>query len=168
VINSKDDNFDMSTPESDERSRSDDEIDTEYENPITSVRSQRGNIEPPLEDMTHYRLLTHYAILVLASMAGCLIRLGLIAMGTYAGASIFPVAWPQGVGCAIMGLALARKNELKFWPPIFTFWTTGVAASITSFSTWVEEGYLAFADFNGYRRSGFYDVSYLSLVKKRS
>jgi fluoride ion exporter CrcB/FEX len=150
----------MSTRESDDRSNDDDAIDTEYDDPVTSIRSQRGNIEPPPEDMTHYRLLAHYSILVLASMAGCLIRLGLTAMGTYAGASIFPIAWSQGVGCAIMGLALARKKELTFWPPIFTFWTTGIAASITTFSTWMEEGYLAFADFNGYRRSGFYDVGH--------
>jgi len=63
-----------------------------------------------------------------------------------------------------MGLALARKKELTFWPPIFTFWTTGVAASITTFSTWMEEGYLAFANFDGYQRGGFYDVSLLSIV----
>ena len=150
----------MTTRGSQDGSSSEQAIDTEYDDPSTSSRSQRGNIEPPPEDMTHYRLLAHYSILVLASMAGCLVRLGLTAMGTYAGASIFPIAWSQGVGCAIMGLALARKKELIFWPPIFTFWTTGVAASITTFSTWMEEGYLAFADFNGYRRSGFYDVSH--------
>jgi len=38
----------------------------------------------------------------------------------------------------------------------------GVAASITTFSTWMEEGYLAFANFDGYRRGGLYDVSLLS------
>jgi len=154
----------MSTRDSNDGSR-DQGLDTEYDDPTSSSRSQRGNIEPPPEDMTHYRLLAHYSILVLASMAGCLIRLGLTAMGTYPGASIFPIAWSQGVGCAIMGLALARKKELTFWPPIFTFWTTGVAASITTFSTWMEEGYLAFADFNGYRRSGFYDVRHTQWIK---
>jgi hypothetical protein len=25
---------------------------------------------------------------------------------------IYPLAWAQGVGCGIMGLALARKNEI--------------------------------------------------------
>ena len=159
TTDSKGDDLEMSQASRD-GSSSDQGIDTEYDDPNTSIRSQRGNIEPPPEDMTHYRLLAHYSILVLASMAGCLVRLGLTAMGTYAGASIFPIAWSQGVGCAIMGLALARKKELTFWPPIFTFWTTGIAASVTTFSTWMEEGYLAFADFNGYRRSGFYDVSH--------
>jgi CrcB protein len=82
-------------------------------------------------------------------------------MGTYAGASIFPIAWSQGVGCAIMGLALSRKGEINgIWPPGYTFWTTGIAASITTFSTWMEEGYLAFANFNEYQRGGFYDVSH--------
>jgi fluoride ion exporter CrcB/FEX len=60
-----------------------------------------------------------------------------------------------------MGTALARKNEIVGWyPPLQTFWTTGVAASITTFSTWMEEGYLAFSNFEGYNRGGFYDVSH--------
>jgi hypothetical protein len=55
------------------------------------------------------------------------------------GAVIYALAWPQGVGCAIMGLALARRNELitmyvgeitradgyTSYPPFYTFLTTG-------------------------------------------
>lgn len=84
------------------------------------------NIPPPAEEVTVLRLTAHYAGLVLASMVGCLIRLGLTALGTYEGRSIYPTAWSQGVGCGIMGLALARKNEIVGWyPPLYTFWTTG-------------------------------------------
>jgi hypothetical protein len=94
-----------------------------------------------------------------------------------------------------MGLALARKSEIVEWyPPLYTFWTTGmsfcfasrvfgitgesaiadgadalgVAASITTFSTWMEEGYLAFANFDGYQRGGLYDVSLIPLLHANS
>lgn len=40
----------------------------------------------------------------------------------------------------------------------------GVAASITTYSTWMEEGYLAFANFDGYQRGGLYDVSLFPLL----
>jgi hypothetical protein len=40
----------------------------------------------------------------------------------------------------------------------------GVAASITTFSTWMEEGYLAFANFDGYQRGGLHDVSLFPLL----
>jgi CrcB protein len=64
-----------------------------------------------------------------------------------------------------MGLALARKKEISVWyPPMYTFWTTGVAASITTFSTWMEEGYLTFGNYSGYQRGGLYDVSALDVT----
>ena len=124
--------------------------------------NERENIAPPAEEITPLRLVAHYSSLVLASILGCLIRLGLTALATYDGRSIFPIAWSQGVGCGIMGLALARKSEISGWyPPMYTFWTTGVAASVTTFSTWMEEGYLAFGNYGGYQRGGLYDVSAL-------
>lgn len=36
--------------------------------------------------------------------------------------------------------------------------SVGIAASITTFSTWMEEGYVAFANFDNNRRGGLYDV----------
>lgn len=44
------------------------------------------------------------------------------------------------------------------YPPLYTFLTTGVAGSVTTFSSWVLEGYQAFANSSGAARSGFYDV----------
>lgn len=59
------------------------------------------------------------------------------------GRAIFPLAWAQGVGCGIMGLALGKKDELERlcvalisntlerpanvlrYPPLYTFITTG-------------------------------------------
>lgn len=103
-------------------------IDPEQSVPTPPPRSPapEDNAPPPPEEVTPLRMGAHYAVLVLAAMMGTLIRLGLDAMGTCEscctsvslttltddGAVIFPTAWAQGVGCGIMGLALARKNQI--------------------------------------------------------
>lgn len=53
------------------------------------------------------------ALLMPASVFGVLARLGLQALGTYDGRSIFPLAYPQGVGCLIMGIALPLKDNFS-------------------------------------------------------
>jgi len=50
------------------------------------------------------------ALLMPASVFGVLARLGLQALGSYDGKSIFPLAYPQAVGCLIIGLALPLKE----------------------------------------------------------
>ncbi|ODN79520.1 hypothetical protein L202_03482 [Cryptococcus amylolentus CBS 6039] len=118
-----------------------------------------ANAPPPAEEVTHLRLGAHYGGLVLASMLGCLVRLGLSALGRYDGALIYPLAWSQGVGSGIMGLSLGLKNDIStFYPPLFTFLTTGIAGSITTFSSWMLEGYLAFSNFGNYNRKGLHDT----------
>ncbi|KAK8847546.1 hypothetical protein IAR55_005404 [Kwoniella newhampshirensis] len=117
------------------------------------------NAPPPEQEVTKLRLGAHYAGLVWASMIGCLIRLGLEGLGEYDGKIIFQLAWAQGVGSGIMGLALARKNEIiGIYPPIYTFLTTGIAGSVTTFSSWMLEGYLAFSNFDHYDRKGLHDT----------
>lgn len=49
------------------------------------------------------------ALLMPASILGVLARLGLEALTTYDGESIFPLAYPQATGCFIMGVALGMK-----------------------------------------------------------
>lgn len=44
------------------------------------VRPPKANAPPPVDEEPWYRSLAHYAGLVLASMLGCLIRLGLDAL----------------------------------------------------------------------------------------
>lgn len=90
-----------------------------------SERAADINSTPPAEDATLLRQAAHYSGLVLAAMLGTLIRLGLEAMARCGwcmyplipddGAVIFPLAWAQGVGCGIMGIAVARKNQLYWW-----------------------------------------------------
>jgi fluoride exporter len=47
-----------------------------------------------------------------ASVFGVLARLGLQALGSYDGRSIFPLAYPQAVGCLIMGIVLPLKDTI--------------------------------------------------------
>ena len=78
-----------------------------------------------------------------------------------------------------MGLSLARKNDIiamsvpaclprseliQRYPPLYTFCTTGVAGSVTTFSSWMLESYLAFSNFRGYSRGGLYDVSVMGAL----
>jgi fluoride exporter len=53
------------------------------------------------------------ALLMPASIFGTLARLGLQALATYDGESIFPLAYPQALGCFIMGVALPLKDTLS-------------------------------------------------------
>ena len=50
------------------------------------------------------------ALLMPASVFGVLARLGLQAITTYDGRSIFPLAWIQAAGCLVMGFALGLKE----------------------------------------------------------
>ncbi|WWC86752.1 uncharacterized protein L201_001630 [Kwoniella dendrophila CBS 6074] len=124
-----------------------------------SPKAPEENAPPPKEEVTKLRLLAHYSGLVLASFLGCLIRLGLTGLGTYDGKVIYALAWSQGIGSGIMGLSLARKNEIiSVYPPIYTFLTTGIAGSVTTFSSWMLEGYLSFSNFDKYNRKGLHDT----------
>jgi CrcB protein len=77
------------------------------------------------------------ALLAPASVFGTLARLGLQALATYAGQSIFPLAYPQAVGCFIMGVCLALKDPLgRVHGPLYTALTTGFCGSLTTFSGW--------------------------------
>jgi CrcB protein len=52
------------------------------------------------------------ALLAPASVFGVLARLGLQALATYDGESIFPLAYPQVVGCFIMGFLMPLKGPI--------------------------------------------------------
>ncbi|TFK91489.1 hypothetical protein K466DRAFT_660026 [Polyporus arcularius HHB13444] len=77
------------------------------------------------------------ALLMPASIFGVLARLGLQAITTYDGRSIFPLAWVQAAGCLIMGFALGLKEPFgQFYGPLYTAVTTGFCGSLTTFSGW--------------------------------
>jgi fluoride exporter len=52
------------------------------------------------------------ALLAPASIFGVLARLGLQALATYDGNSIFPLAYPQTIGCFVMGFCLSLKEPI--------------------------------------------------------
>jgi fluoride exporter len=53
------------------------------------------------------------ALLMPASIFGVLARLGLQALANYDGKAIFPLAYPQAVGCLVMGIALSLKDPIS-------------------------------------------------------
>ena len=52
------------------------------------------------------------ALLMAPAVFGVLARLGLVALGTYNGESVFPLAYVQSLGCLIMGFCLRLKEPL--------------------------------------------------------
>lgn len=52
------------------------------------------------------------ALLMAPAVFGVLARLGLVALATYDGESVFPLAYVQALGCLIMGFCLRLKEPL--------------------------------------------------------
>lgn len=103
--------------------------DVQVQSPVGDVLAQREVIEeasslasidrPPSEldnipapKVYHPFSLPVLALLAPASIFGTLARLGLSALVTYDGQSIFSLAYAQTIGCFIMGFALELKEPL--------------------------------------------------------
>jgi hypothetical protein len=89
-------------------------------------------------------------LLALPSVLGLLARLGIHSLTTYEGDSVFALAWVQGMGCFIMGLALGKRQTITdlyvksifihnpnshlmsfaSYPPLYTAITTGLCPCI--------------------------------------
>jgi len=99
-------------------------VDTRNEEDHHYQRSQDENIElspihstesPPAEaEGIKYKpfSIPVVALLIPSSILGVLARLGLLAMTSYDGESIFPLAYVQAVGCLTMGLGLRLKEPI--------------------------------------------------------
>lgn len=99
------------------------------------------------------------ALLMPASIFGTLARLGLEALVTYDGNSIFPLAWVQSGGCLVMGFVLAFKDPLgRFYAPLYTALTTGFCGSFTTFSSWQLTVFQAWINSGQYHRDWLRDV----------
>ncbi|EJD54550.1 hypothetical protein AURDEDRAFT_133003 [Auricularia subglabra TFB-10046 SS5] len=91
--------------------------------------------------------LSVLAPLAPASMFGVLARLGLLYLGTYAGQSAFSLAWVQWAGCFFMGVFLGLRDTITgIYPPMYTALTTGFCGSLTTFSSWQVDVFLAWAN----------------------
>jgi len=95
------------------------------------------------------------ALLMPASVFGVLARLGLDALATYDGRSIFPLAYAQALGCFIMGMALPLKDAISgYYSPLYTAVTTGFCGSLTTFSGWQLDVFNSWINQGQFHRSG--------------
>jgi hypothetical protein len=80
----------------------------------TATTVVKGPLGSPNATITYHPLsLQVLALLMPASVFGTLARLGLVALTTYPGESIFSLAYVQGFGCLIMGFCLALKGPIS-------------------------------------------------------
>ncbi|KAH8926015.1 hypothetical protein BT69DRAFT_1215851 [Atractiella rhizophila] len=115
-------------------------IDTEPPSPSLEVSSP-SRIALALEELSPFSLLSFFSIW------GVLARLGLVAIFTFDGASVFPLLWAQVVGCFVMGILSARKTELMRWDEkLHPSLATGFCGSLTTFSSWMLDVFLAFSN----------------------
>ncbi|KZT12499.1 uncharacterized protein LAESUDRAFT_638756 [Laetiporus sulphureus 93-53] len=99
------------------------------------------------------------ALLMPASVFGCLARLGLEALVDYDGKSIFPLAWVQVGGCLVIGFGLGLRDPFgRFYAPLYTALTTGFCGSFTTFSTWQLQVFKAWINAGHYHRDWLRDV----------
>ncbi|KAF8812500.1 hypothetical protein BYT27DRAFT_7182945 [Phlegmacium glaucopus] len=98
------------------------------------------------------------ALLMPAAVFGVLARLGLVALMTYNGESVFPLAYVQALGCLIMGFCLRLKEPLgQFYAPLYTALTTGFCGSLTTFSSWQLDVFNAWINAGRFKRGGLRD-----------
>ncbi|KAG0252417.1 hypothetical protein BG011_006991 [Mortierella polycephala] len=81
------------------------------------------------------------AVIIPFSILGLLIRLGLVWIETFAGQQVFALAWPQFVGCFLMGFFVSGQTLIRqkwSWVGSFIYvaLTSGLCGSITTFSSW--------------------------------
>jgi fluoride ion exporter CrcB/FEX len=84
------------------------------------------------------RLFNELSVLVIGSLIGTQIRLSLQSyLHWLLPAPIFSLAAAQFVGCAVMGATVgAQESLVRLHPSTYLLFTTGVAGSTTSFSSW--------------------------------
>ncbi|KAK0553297.1 hypothetical protein OC845_001297 [Tilletia horrida] len=102
------------------------------------------------------------SLLIPASMLGTLTRIGSMDIFTFPGTPLDPpIMWAQIIGCAVFGGALQNKahfdkiilsskrsGAIPVGAALYTALTTGYCGSVTTFSTWILDIYLAFANFD--------------------
>ncbi|KAN0131423.1 CrcB-like domain containing protein [Lactarius tabidus] len=99
------------------------------------------------------------APLMPASIFGVLARLGLEGLATYDGRSIFPLAYPQALGCLVMGICLPLKDPISsYYSPLYTAITTGFCGSLTTFSGWQLDVFNSWINEGQFHRDGLRDV----------
>ncbi|KAK4050319.1 hypothetical protein OIO90_005112 [Microbotryomycetes sp. JL221] len=97
--------------------------------------------------VTTWQLASTLSLLTFATIWGVLARLGLEWIGSFARDQVFELVWAQIVGCFIMGFVVANKTHIeRIYPPWFVACGTGFCGSLTTFSSWMNQVFLAFAN----------------------
>ncbi|KAJ3171376.1 hypothetical protein HDU87_008334 [Geranomyces variabilis] len=101
-----------------------------------------------------FHLLPTAALLAAFSVVGTLVRIGLLDLHNYPDAPVISVIYPQIVGCVIIGWTNVYKNSVsKRYHPIYVAIATGLCGSITTFSTWSLDTFLALSSTGNARQS---------------
>ncbi|KAG6331858.1 hypothetical protein ID866_7225 [Astraeus odoratus] len=127
---------------------------------LTTIDSPPGIGEGIPPSKIYHPLSFHVlALLMPASILGVLARLGLQALVTYNGQSVFTLAYIQAVGCFIMGIGLGMKAPFgRYYGPLYTAMTTGFCGSLTTFSGWQVDIFDSWVNVGQYPRAGLRDV----------
>ena len=80
--------------------------------PMVPLSSAGATNVPPPQTYSPFSIQV-LALLAPASIFGLLARLGLTSLMTFQGASVFPLAWVQALGCLVMGLALGLREPIN-------------------------------------------------------
>ena len=100
----------------DEREHAVDELQPgDVEQPDREVDGREQHLTRPKHARTTTGPYHPYtlALLIPGSIFGLLARLGINALVTYPGQSVFALAWVQGVGCFIMGFCLGLRESIS-------------------------------------------------------
>lgn len=91
------------------------------------------------------------SLIIPFAILGLLIRLGLVWIETFSGQQVFALAWPQFIGCLLMGLFVSTRTWIergfvdeervtikRCWigPFVYVALSSGLCGSITTFSSW--------------------------------
>ena len=79
---------------------------------LASIDRPPSKAEVPAPKVYHPLSPHVIALLIPASIFGALARVGLLALTTYDGRAIFPLAWIQAAGCFVMGFGLGLKEPI--------------------------------------------------------
>ncbi|KAH7920169.1 hypothetical protein BV22DRAFT_1021730 [Leucogyrophana mollusca] len=127
---------------------------------LATIDQPPGDVEelPPAKIYHPYSIHV-LALLMPASIFGVLARLGLQALVTYNGESVFPLAYIQATGCFIMGIGLSMKGPFgRFYGPLYTAMTTGFCGSLTTFSGWQVDVFDSWVNTGQFNRNGLRDA----------
>ncbi|KAJ3297798.1 hypothetical protein HDU79_002272 [Rhizoclosmatium sp. JEL0117] len=94
-----------------------------------------ASVSPPPRKET--LIVTGLSIIVF-SIVGAVIRIGLNELNNYPQAPVFYLAWAQVIGCFLFGLFQAHKADIvRISPSLYVGLTTGLCGTITTFSAFM-------------------------------